>query len=74
MCEEVECARCYSQSSIMKQFDEAGGSRSVNIEEEGEVNHDSQREQQCFHRHARPGEHDHSQHGQKAAVQVVLHV
>lgn len=64
----------YSLGTIIKQFDEAGWSWLENIEEEGEVNHDSQREQQCFHRHARPGEHNHSQHGQQAAVQVILHV
>lgn len=64
----------YSLGIIIKQSDEAAWSWLENIEEEGEVNHDSQREQQCFHRHARPGEHNHSQHGQQAAVQVILHV
>lgn len=44
------------------------------MEEEGEVNDHSQGEQQRLHRHARPDEHDHSQHGQQAAVQVVLYV
>ena len=46
----------------------------VNVEEESEVNDHSQGEQQRLHRHARPDEHNHSQHGQQAAVQVVLGV
>lgn len=59
---------------VVKQVDEAVGARGVNVEEERQVNHHGQGEQQRFHRHARPDEHDHSQHGQQAAVQVVLEV
>lgn len=44
------------------------------MEEEGQVNHNSQGEQQRLHRQACPHEHNHSQHGKQAAVQVVLDV
>lgn len=57
---------------MVKQVNKAEGSRSVNVQEQGEVNHHSQRQQQGLHRHADPDEHNHSQHGQQAAVQVVL--
>lgn len=57
-----------------QQVDEGVGPLDVNIEEEGQVNHHSQGEQQELHREADLDEHDDSQHGQQAAVQVVLHV
>ncbi len=64
----------HSLGVVVKQVNEAVGPRGVNMEEEGQVNHHSQGEQQSLHRQARPDEHDHSQHGQQAAVQVVLDV
>lgn len=42
------------------------------MQEESQVNHHSQGEQQRLHGHACPDEHNDSQHGEQAAVQVVL--
>lgn len=42
------------------------------MDEESQVHHHGQGEQQHLDIHARPDEHDHSQHGQQTAVQVVL--
>lgn len=57
-----------------QQVDEGVGPLDINMEEEGQVNHHSQGEQQELHREADLDEHDDSQHGQQAAVQVVLQV
>jgi len=59
---------------VVQQVDEAGGPGGVDVEEQGQVNHHGQREQQSLHGQAGPDEHDHAQHGQQAAVQVVLGV
>lgn len=42
------------------------------MDEESQVHHHGQGEQQHLDIHARPDEHNHSQHGQQTAVQVVL--
>lgn len=65
---------CHLLGVIVKQVDEAVGPRGIDMEEESQVNHHRQGEQQRLHRHARPDKHYHSQHGQQAAVQVVLDI
>lgn len=62
----------HSLGVVVEQVDQAVGFGSVNVDEEGQVHHHGQGEQQHLHVHARPDEHDHPQHGQQAAVQVVL--
>lgn len=42
------------------------------MQEESQVNYHSQGEQQHLYGHACPDEHNDSQHGEQAAVQVVL--
>jgi len=64
----------YSLCVIVKQRNKAVGPLSVNIKKEGQVHDHSQREQQSLHRETYPDENDHSQHGQQAAVQVVLDI
>lgn len=62
----------HSLGAVAEQVDQAVGSGSVNVDEESQVHHHGQGEQQHLDVHARPDEHDHSQHGQQTAVQVVL--
>ncbi len=69
----ASCKR-HSLGAVVEQEDETVRPRGVNVEEEGEVNHHSQGEQQHLHTQGRLDEHNHSQHGQQAAVQVVLDV
>lgn len=57
---------------VVQEVNEAGWSRGEDVQEESQVNHHGQREQQRLDWHACPDEHDDPQHGQQAAVQVVL--
>lgn len=63
---------CHSPCAIIELIHKAVGPWRVDVEEEGEVHHHSQGEQESLHREADPDKHNHSQHSQQAAVQVVL--